>query len=223
VAEVKSSRLDVGYDSDSKPERERLIIDAKPNATIATTKLQLGEPDKLEEGECLFHSQMWVNGTLLHFIIDSGSQKNRISAEVVKRLSFPTMLHPQPYNIRWIHQGRNIRVNQQCRLLYNIKPFKDEVLCDFSPLKFYNVIFIQPYLWKHHVVYESRTHNVIITLNKKLYKILEAVPPNVISLISAKKYMIFISQMRKFVFFVIHSQNEKISQPHPGSLRPTSP
>jgi hypothetical protein len=52
----------------------------EPSATIATTKLQPGELDEPEEGEHLFHSQMWVKGTPLHFIIDSNIQKNLISA-----------------------------------------------------------------------------------------------------------------------------------------------
>jgi hypothetical protein len=34
---------------------------------------------------------MWVKGTPLHFIVYSGSQKNLISAEVVKRLALLTM------------------------------------------------------------------------------------------------------------------------------------
>jgi hypothetical protein len=83
VAEVKASKSDAGSDSEPGPERGRQIIDAEPSATIATTKLQPGEPNEPEEGECLFYSQMWVKGTLLHFIVDSGSQKNHISAEVV--------------------------------------------------------------------------------------------------------------------------------------------
>jgi hypothetical protein len=73
VAKVKASKSDAGSDFESKPARGRRIIDTKPNATVATTKLQHGEPDEPEEGECLFHSQMWVKGTPLHFIIDSGS------------------------------------------------------------------------------------------------------------------------------------------------------
>jgi hypothetical protein len=32
-----------------------------------------------EEGECLFHSQIWVKGTTPHFIVNNGSQKNLIS------------------------------------------------------------------------------------------------------------------------------------------------
>jgi hypothetical protein len=84
VVEVKASESDAGSDSESEPERGRRIIDAEPNATVATTKLQPCEPDEPEEGECLFHSQMWVKGTPLPFIVDSGSQKNLISASVLK-------------------------------------------------------------------------------------------------------------------------------------------
>jgi hypothetical protein len=72
VAEVKAYESNAGSDSDPELERGIRIIDVEPSATIATTKLQPGEPDEPEEGECLFHSQMWVKGTPLHFIVDSG-------------------------------------------------------------------------------------------------------------------------------------------------------
>jgi hypothetical protein len=100
---------------------------------------------------------MWVKGAPLHFIVNSCSQKNLISAKV---------FNPQPYTIDWLRQGRDLHVIQQCRLPYDIKPFKDEVLCDIYPLEIFDVILGQPYLWKHHVVYESRPHSVIITLGR---------------------------------------------------------
>ena len=99
VAEVKSSESDADYDSEPEIETGIWIIDTKPSTTISTTKLQPGELDEQEEGEHLFHSQMWVKGTPLHFIVDSGSQKNLILAEVVKQLALPTTPHPQPYTI----------------------------------------------------------------------------------------------------------------------------
>jgi hypothetical protein len=89
---------------------------------------------------------MWVKGTPFHFIIDHGSHKNLISAEFVKRLAMPTTPHPQPYNIGWLCQGSDIHVNQQWHMSYDIKPFKDEVLCDVSPLEVCNVLLVQPYL-----------------------------------------------------------------------------
>jgi hypothetical protein len=98
----------VDSDSDPELERGRRIIDAEPSATVATTKLQ---PDEPEEGERLFHSQMWVKGTTLHFIVDSISQKNLISAEVIKRLALPTTSHPQPYTIGWLHQGNDLHIS----------------------------------------------------------------------------------------------------------------
>jgi hypothetical protein len=152
---------------------------------------------------------MWVKGAPLHFIVDSGSQKNLISTEVIKRMDLPMTPHPQPYTIGWLRQGRDLRVSQQCRLPYDIKPFKDDVLSDISPLEVCDVLLGQPYLWRCHVVYESRPRNIIITLGRQLYRILELALPTVISLISAKKCNKVISQIEKFIFFVIHSHSEK--------------
>jgi hypothetical protein len=93
VAEVKASESNAGFDSDSEPENWILIIDAEPNATISSTESQLSEPDETEEGSRLFHSQMWVKGTPLHFNIDSGIQENLISTEVIKRVALPRKQH----------------------------------------------------------------------------------------------------------------------------------
>jgi hypothetical protein len=181
----------------------------EPSATIATTKVQPSEPKEPEEGEHLFHSQMWVKGAPLHFIVDSGSQKNLISVEVTKWLDLRQHhicnLTPSGGSTK----GEIFHVSQQCHLPYGIKPFKDEVLCDISPLEVCDVILGQPYLWKHHVVYESRPHSVIITLGRQLYRIPEVAPPTTISLISTKKCRKVISQTGKFVFFMIHSQSEQ--------------
>jgi len=152
---------------------------------------------------------MWVKGSPLQFIVDSGSQKNLISAEVVKQLGLPTTAHPQPYIVGWLHQGRDLRVSQQCCLPYNIKPFTDEVLCDIAPLEVCDVLLGQPYLWKRHAVYESRPRAVIITLGNKLYRIPEVAPPTAISLITAKQCSKLISKTGKFVFLMICPQGKK--------------
>jgi hypothetical protein len=53
-------------------------------------------------------------GFPIQFIVDSRSQKNLISVEVVKQLGLLTTTHPQPYTIGWLHQGRDLHVSQQC-------------------------------------------------------------------------------------------------------------
>ena len=71
-------------------------FNAEPNATVATTKIQKEEPEDPEEEERLFHSQLWVKGSPIRFIIENGSQKNLISADFMKRFGLPTKTHPQP-------------------------------------------------------------------------------------------------------------------------------
>ena len=74
VAELKASELDACSDSESQPnkgnDRLKQIIDAEPNAIVATTNIQKEEPEDPEEAEHLFHSKMWVKGSPLQFIID---------------------------------------------------------------------------------------------------------------------------------------------------------
>eukprot|EP00253_Pinus_taeda_P034976 PITA_34976 len=109
VAELKAYESNACFDPESEPDKGngkgKKIIDAEPNTTISTAKIQKNEPEDLEEGVRLFHSQMWVKGSLLQFIVDSGNQKNFILAEVVKQLGVTTTPHPQPYSIGWLHQG----------------------------------------------------------------------------------------------------------------------
>eukprot|EP00253_Pinus_taeda_P029926 PITA_29926 len=174
-AELKVSESDACSDSESEPNKGngkgKQIIDADPNTTVATAKIQKNEPEDLEDEERLFHSHMWIKGSPLQFIVDSRNQQKLISAEVVKQLGLPTIAHPQPYTIGWLHQGPNLCVSQQCRLPYNIKPLMDEVLCDIAPLEVFYVLLGKPHLWKRHVVYKSRPRVVIITLGNKLYRI----------------------------------------------------
>ena len=72
----------------------------EPNSTVSTAKIQKEEPEDSEEEERLFHSEMWVKGSPLKFIVDNGSQKNLISADAMKQLGIMTTAHPQPYTIR---------------------------------------------------------------------------------------------------------------------------
>ena len=97
---MRDSELDACFGSESEPnkgnEKGKHIIYVEPNANVATVKIQKKDP---EEAERLFHSQMWVKGSPLRFIVDNGSQKNLILADVMKRLGLPTTMHTQPYTI----------------------------------------------------------------------------------------------------------------------------
>jgi hypothetical protein len=84
----------------------------EPSAIVSTTKLQPGEPDELEEGDNIFHSHMWIKGTLLHFIVDRGRHHNLILSEIIKQLTLPTTPHLHPYTFRWLYQGSDLHASQ---------------------------------------------------------------------------------------------------------------
>ncbi len=73
VVKKNASESDAGSDFEPDLDKGKQIIDVEPSAVIATTKVQHSELEDPEEGECLFHSQMWVKGIPLCFIIDSSS------------------------------------------------------------------------------------------------------------------------------------------------------
>jgi hypothetical protein len=79
VAEIKDKESNPDSESDYENTGKRQIIDADPTAIVATTTIQPEEPTDPEEGERLFHSQMWVKGTPLHFIVDRKPEEPHLS------------------------------------------------------------------------------------------------------------------------------------------------
>ena len=98
VVEMRASESYACFDSESEPDKVndkgKQIIDADPSGTVATTKIQKQELEDTEDAERLFYSHMWVKGSPLQFIVDSGSQKNLILADFMKHLGLPTTTHP---------------------------------------------------------------------------------------------------------------------------------
>jgi hypothetical protein len=64
-------------------------------------------------------------------------------------------------------------------------------------------------MWKCHVFYESMPHSVIIMLGDQLYRVLEAVPNVVVSLIFVKKCRKVVSQTGKFFLYMVRSKGER--------------
>ena len=110
---------------------DRTLVESDPDASAllastSTTPTASTIVDE-EEQERLFHTWIWVQNNPLHLIVDNGSQKNFVSEDLVNKLGLVTTPHPEPSNISWMKDGKELRITRQCRLAYFIKPFEEEV------------------------------------------------------------------------------------------------
>jgi hypothetical protein len=76
-------------------------------------------------------------------------------------------------------------------------------VCDVAPLDVCDVVLGQPYMWKHHVVYECRPRSVIIILGGQLYRIPKVVP----TIVPPKQCRKVISHTAKFILFTVCSKD----------------
>ncbi|GJU07545.1 RNA-directed DNA polymerase, eukaryota [Tanacetum coccineum] len=90
------------------------------------------KPDEKEE---LFTIKIQVKHEVIEAIVDTGSQKNSISATLVQKLGLPTTQHPSPYSLGWISNNMDTQVKEQCKFRFAItSQYVDEVICEVVPL-----------------------------------------------------------------------------------------
>ena len=70
--------------------------------------------------------------SLCDLIIDSGSQENIISKDVVERQQLETETHLSPYAIRWI---------KEVGIQVSIDKYNDEVYCDVVDIDACHILF----------------------------------------------------------------------------------
>ena len=141
--------------------------------------------------------------------MDNGSQKNFVYEYIVNKLGLVTTPHPQPYNICWMKDGKELRITWQCWLTYFINPFEDEVLCDVALLSIDDTLFGKPYLWDRHGTYQSRPQKVIVKIQNQWYGILERQTTSMVSMISSKQTKKLTIHAQKFALIMIKPYNSR--------------
>lgn len=82
---MKTLALILDLEIDLEIYKGKYIISMKPNETISTTKIQIGEIEEKNNDDYILYSKILVKGTLLYFIIGSDNYKNLILAKVKRR------------------------------------------------------------------------------------------------------------------------------------------
>jgi hypothetical protein len=115
--------------------------------------------DRFDSRSKLFHIRVVMRHTKVDTLIDSGSQSNLISEEVVKQLGLNTQMHHKTYTLKWISNNHKLHITKQCTLKFSISSkFVDEVTCDVVPLNECGMVLGSPYLYDHKAIF-YREHN----------------------------------------------------------------
>jgi hypothetical protein len=107
----------------------------------------------------LFHIRVIMRRTKIDILIDSGSQSNLISEELVKKLGLKTQTHHKPYTLKWISNHHQMHITKQCTIKFAISSkYVDEVTCDVVSLRECGMILGSPYLFDRKEIF-YRTKN----------------------------------------------------------------
>jgi hypothetical protein len=102
----------------------------------------------------LFHIWVIMCHTKVDTLIDSGSQYNLISEELVKQLGLKTQMHHKAYTLKWIRNNHQMNIMKKYTLKFAISSkFVDEVTCDVVPLSECGMVLGSPYLYDHKAIF----------------------------------------------------------------------
>jgi hypothetical protein len=133
--------------------------DSGDETKITTVGLSCKIGDCFDSRSKLFHIRAIMKHTKVDTLLDSGSQANLISEEVVKQLGLKTKMHHKPYSLNWISKNHKFPITKQCIIKFAItSKFVDEVICDVVPLEACGMVLGSPYLYDHKAIF-FREHN----------------------------------------------------------------
>jgi len=92
-------------------DQEEVVEEADEGELLVLRRAMSGlKGEKEEQRENIFNSRCTVQGKVCSLIIDRGSCANVASSSMVKKLGLQATVHPDPYNIQWLNQGKGLHV-----------------------------------------------------------------------------------------------------------------
>ncbi|RDX85639.1 hypothetical protein CR513_33137, partial [Mucuna pruriens] len=92
---------------------------------------QVREETKTEtQRENIFHSRCLILGNLCSVVIDEGNSVNVASERLVKKLAFPTTVHPRLYRLQWLSEKGDLLVDKQAEVTFTLG--KNRMLEEFQ-------------------------------------------------------------------------------------------
>ncbi|CAL2244416.1 unnamed protein product [Prunus armeniaca] len=106
----------------------------QPDVTLTLMTRPTDTEDTYNREE-LFHVNIQVKQSVVQAIIVPGSQKNRISEALVRKVGLDATSHHKSYPLGWIQKDVDLQITKQCTFKFAItNRYIDEVTCEVVPL-----------------------------------------------------------------------------------------
>ena len=80
----------------------------------------------------MFRTCCKFGGKLYNVIMDGGTTDSLVAKDMVQKLGLKRVRHPYPYRIGQLQDDHAIEVWKQCLMDFQIRQYKDQVLCDIG-------------------------------------------------------------------------------------------
>jgi len=113
-------------------------------------------PNPEEQRENIFHTRCTIHSLVCSLIVDGGICANVASTTLVDKLQLKAEAHPQPYSIRWLNQGKGLKVSSRCLISLSIgKNYVDDLWCDILPMDACHILLGRPWLYDRKVTHDG--------------------------------------------------------------------
>ena len=141
------------------------------------TQIKVDETDQQREN--IFHTRCSANNKVFSMIINWGSCTNVSSNTLVEKLGLSLLKHPRPYNLQWLNDCGEVKVNKQVLVSFNIGRYCNKVLCDVVPMHVGHILLGRPWQYDRKVMHDVFRNRYIFVKDGKLVILVPLSPKQV--------------------------------------------
>jgi hypothetical protein len=162
-------QVDLGSDSGDETQVVAMGIRGINYVASSSCFRSVDVNDECKRSE-LFHIRVITHNVKVDTLVDSASQANLISEDVVNNLGLETKSHPKPYPLGWICGDNNLQVTKQCKIKFAIASnYVDEVELDIVPLDICGIVLGSPYLYDRKAIFYKEENKYCFKKDGKEY------------------------------------------------------
>ncbi|XP_057543874.1 uncharacterized protein LOC130823266 [Amaranthus tricolor] len=176
-------RFEGDTEEDEDEELERVLLEEEHLSLVIRRSFHTTPLAKRsDQRENIFQTKCKIQGKVCDLIIDSGSESNCVSRQLVTELNLDTKPHPHPYKMKWLDNKASGSVSKQCLVSLTLGTYVDEVICDVLDMDACHLLLGRPWQYDKKTTHNGYTNTYTLKHNGKKKELIplpphRAVPP----------------------------------------------